>query len=148
LSDYPDPVIIANLKKNLKENIHDPDRCKVVPHAWGTSVTELLESNTGAQFDVILLSDVVWISDQHKSLLGTCKKLLRYDGKVYFTCGVHSGWQCIDRFFELAQNAFGLGHKLIERRTCQTWGDHAADAIDDIALRNRTVLVYELWCNR
>ncbi|KAI8581836.1 hypothetical protein K450DRAFT_231384 [Umbelopsis ramanniana AG] len=148
LSDYPDPVITANLAHNVNENFHDPARCKVVPHAWGTDVKDLLESNSGALFDVILLSDVVWISDQHKNLLETCTKTLCSHGRVYLTCGVHSGWQCVERFLQLAHDSFGLAHNLVERRTHQSWGAHAAEAIDDIALRNRTIFVYEFWYNR
>lgn len=129
-------------------NIKDLNRCRVVPHEWGTSVDALLSANTGSKFDVILLSDVLWISDQHKKLLETCTSLLSDNGKIYLTCGVHSGWTCVERFFELAKNSFGLSHKQIERRMQHPWGDKAADAIDDIALRNRTVLVYELWFGR
>jgi predicted nicotinamide N-methyase len=148
LSDYPDPVITANLVHNVTENFHDPPPCKVVPHAWGTDAKDLLESNSGTLFDVILLSDVVWISDQHMNLLETCTKVLCSQGRIYLTCGVHSGWQCVDRFLQLAHDTFGLAHNVIERRTHQSWGAHAAEAIDDIALRNRTILVYEFWSNR
>lgn len=148
LSDYPDADITANLVHNVAENLQDQGQCKVVPHAWGTDVKALLDSNSGAPFDVILLSDVVWISDQHKNLLETCTKVLCSHGKVYLTCGVHSGWQCVDRFLKLAHNSFGLAHDLVERRTHQSWGAHAAEAIDDIALRNRTIFVYEFSYSR
>ena len=148
MSDYPDADITANLVHNVAENLQDQGQCKVVPHAWGTDVKALLDSNSGAPFDVILLSDVVWISDQHKNLLETCTKVLCSHGKVYLTCGVHSGWQCVDRFLKLAHNTFGLAPYLIERRTHQSWGAHAAEAIDDIALRNRTIFVYEFSYSR
>lgn len=117
----------------------------MVPHKWGTSIDALLECNSKSKFDVILLSDVLWISDQHKKLLETCTGLLSSKGKIYLTCGVHSGWTCVERFFEMAQNSFGLNHKQMEKRTSHPWGENAADAIDDIALRNRTILVYEMW---
>jgi hypothetical protein len=120
----------------------------VVPHEWGTGVEGLLESNSGNKFDVILLSDVVWISDQHRSLLETCSKVLAPHGKLYLTCGVHSGWECVERFFKVAKQSYKLNHKQIERRTSHPWGENAGDPIDDIAVRNRTVLVFELWLGK
>lgn len=91
------------------------------------------------------MSDVLWISDQHRNLLDTCTSLLARDGKIYLSCGIHSGWACIDRFFDLAKSCYGLKHRQIERKIIHRWEENASKAIDDIALRNRTVLVYELW---
>ncbi|KAM3580142.1 hypothetical protein VKS41_007379 [Umbelopsis sp. WA50703] len=145
LSDYPDQVITDNLKKNVSINVSSQAQCCVVPHEWGKPANDLLSSNFERKFDIILLSDVLWISDQHRNLLDTCTNVLARDGRMYLTCGVHSGWACIDRFFDLAKSCYGLDHEQIERRTIHPWGENATEAIDDIALRNRTVLVYELW---
>ncbi|KAG2183682.1 hypothetical protein INT43_006690 [Umbelopsis isabellina] len=145
LSDYPDLVILDNLKKNVSLNVSSQVHCRVVPHAWGEQVRDILATNFDEKFDVILMSDVLWMSDQHRNLLNTCTSTIASDGKIYLTCGIHSGWTCIDRFFDMARSCYGLEAKQIERRTVQRWEENAAKAIDDIALRNRTVLVYELW---
>lgn len=104
-SDYPDQNLIKTLKKNLEQNgfsIHKP---RVIGHIWGERGDELI-SKTGEalqQFDLIMLSDTLWMANQHDNLLNDLRILLAPNGRILGAAGLHTGFRVFDSFFRLAE---------------------------------------------
>jgi predicted nicotinamide N-methyase len=61
LTDYPDQALVDNMTHNVAQNGVET-RVAVRGYIWGRPVESLLEplSPTGAKFDLILLSDLVF----------------------------------------------------------------------------------------
>jgi len=156
LSDYPDDAILENLRHNVSTNLNDSDtqRCFVVGHQWGDQIDDLLHCNPAAsptQYGLILFSDCLWISSQHFALLTTLHRLIVSSNgrpKIFMACGIHTGYDCINRFIELAVSEhFGFRVNLMEKRRVGGWAGQGEDAkaeVDDVTDRNRTVLLYEM----
>ncbi|KAF9909758.1 hypothetical protein EC991_008081 [Linnemannia zychae] len=157
-------------------------KCAVRGHAWGQSVQEMLDclpsssssesgagttianaTNNDQRYDWILLADTLWVSEGHADLLKSCLAVLRDDGrgKIFVCCGLHTGYNTVQRFLQLATSAtFGFQSRLVEIRRMPVWGETRSsdelrresallkeEDLEGFATedRNRTVLVYELW---
>jgi EEF1A N-terminal glycine/lysine methyltransferase len=116
-SDFPDPLLIRTLNKNVMRN--DVSRnCAVVPHAWGaTDITPLLPAA-----DVILAADTLWNPELHAALLRTiCAVLARTRAaRAHFVAGLHTGRYTLDSFFRVAREA---GLVLVEAVEREVQGD-------------------------
>ncbi|KAK3841303.1 MAG: hypothetical protein J3R72DRAFT_475730 [Linnemannia gamsii] len=120
-------------------------------------------TNNDQRYDWVLLADTIWVSEGHADLLKSCLAVLRDDGqgKIFVCCGLHSGYNTVRRFLQLAtSSAFGLQSRRIEIRRLPVWGEtRSAEELrmeseslreEDLERfetedRNRTTLVYELW---
>ncbi|KAF9210524.1 hypothetical protein BGZ59_009340 [Podila verticillata] len=141
-------------------------RCAVRGHAWGESVQEMLSlpgsgSGSPTGYDWILMADTLWVSEGHGALLSSCQAVLSPGGRVLVCCGLHSGFNTVQRFMALARSStFGFQVRLVEIRRVPQWGEtrtaeelraESAQLKEDdmekfsVEDRNRTVLVYELW---
>lgn len=143
-------------------------RCAVRGHAWGESVQQMLDclpgSEPGSQstgYDWILMADTLWVSEGHGALLSSCQAVLSPGGRILVCCGLHSGFNTVQRFMALARSStFGFQVRLVEIRRVPQWGEtrtaeelrvESAQLKEEdmekftVEDRNRTVLVYELW---
>ncbi|KAF9571735.1 hypothetical protein EC968_000254 [Mortierella alpina] len=155
-------------------------RCAVRGHAWGESVQDLVDclpvdgssDSEERAYDWVLLADTLWVSEGHAGLLKSCLSVLKRKtsgavadvhggaGRILVCCGLHSGYNTVQRFMALAQSPeYGLQSELIEIRRLPVWGDDRTQeelrresellkeedlerfSVED---RNRTVLVYVL----
>ncbi|KAI8905139.1 hypothetical protein EDD86DRAFT_212305 [Gorgonomyces haynaldii] len=96
-SDYPSPEILKSLELNLKRNTKSD--FQVIGHIWGSQTLV----DYGKQFDYIFIADTVWMSDQHDNLLRDLSLLLKPDGIVGGSCGLHTGLEVVQVFFEKAK---------------------------------------------
>lgn len=94
-TDYPDPELIENIDRNIKEN-NVENNCSALGYIWGNPTNEIIDtlkektSNTSNTFDIIILSDVIFNHSEHLKLLKTCKELLTPNtGKVLVTFSPH-----------------------------------------------------------
>ncbi|KAF9423919.1 hypothetical protein BGZ94_008151 [Podila epigama] len=142
-------------------------RCAVRGHAWGESVEDLIDclppssASSHAGYDWILMADTLWVSEGHASLLTSCQRVLAPGGKILVCCGLHTGYNTVQRFMALARSdAFGFHVRLVEIRRVPLWGDtrteeelrqESAQLREEnmeqftVEERNRTVLVYEMF---
>ncbi|KAF9933655.1 hypothetical protein FBU30_004898 [Linnemannia zychae] len=171
----PSPFINGSRRDQEEQRV----KCAVRGHAWGESVGEMLSclpsshhqnnatetdpgTNNSQRYDWILLADTLWVSEGHADLLKSCLAVLREDndGKIFVCCGLHTGYNTVQRFMALATSpAFGLQSKLVEVRRMPVWGETRSaeelrresellkeEDLEQFSVedRNRTVLVYIL----
>ncbi|KAF9945347.1 hypothetical protein BGZ72_001448 [Mortierella alpina] len=162
-------------RQSVEQRVH----CAVRGHAWGESVQDLVDClpADGSDckergYDWVLLADTLWVSEGHASLLKSCLSVLKRKevgnkadvdgdaGRILVCCGLHSGYNTVQRFMALAQSPeYGLQSKLIEVRRLPVWGDDRTpeelrresellkeEDLEQFSVedRNRTVLVYVL----
>lgn len=156
----------SSVNNQERHNCEKRVRCAVRGHAWGESVQEMLGlpgsgSGSPTGYDWILMADTLWVSEGHGALLSSCLAVLSPGGRILVCCGLHSGFNTVQRFMALARSStFGFQVRLVEIRRVPQWGetrtaeelraesaqlkeeDMEKFAVED---RNRTVLVYELW---
>lgn len=161
-------TLLGSSSVNNKER-HDCEqrvRCAVRGHAWGESVQEMLDclpesSETSSGYDWILMADTLWVSEGHGALLSSCQAVLSPGGRILVCCGLHTGYNTVQRFMALARSStFGFQGRLVEIRRVPQWGEtrtaeelrrESAQLKEEdmekftVEDRNRTVLVYELW---
>ncbi|KAG9322025.1 hypothetical protein KVV02_003414 [Mortierella alpina] len=162
-----------------RRSVEQKVRCAVRGHAWGESVQDLVDclpvdASEGEEqgYDWVLLADTLWVSEGHAGLLKSCLSVLKRKnegtqadvnggaGRILVCCGLHSGYNTVQRFMALAQSPeYGLQSELIEVRRLPVWGDdrkpeelrRESELLNEEDLeqfsvedRNRTVLVYVL----
>ncbi|RXK40207.1 hypothetical protein M231_02481 [Tremella mesenterica] len=84
---------------NKEEGRNDQD----VPRMGPDKIGRLEE-----KFDVLLLADLIWISDSHPFLLDSIFSLLRPGGEAYITAGLHTGRGPVERFCQSAEKRGGV----------------------------------------
>lgn len=99
LTDYPDDEILGPLRKNVKDA--SVERCQVLGYKWGDDVEPLLQ---GGKFDLILLSDILWLENEHENVLKACEGTLErsMSAKIYITCGDYTKKPVLEHFIRLA----------------------------------------------
>ncbi|WWD19128.1 hypothetical protein CI109_103586 [Kwoniella shandongensis] len=93
VTDYPDNSLIDNMLYNVDINVEGElrERIDVAGHTWGHKVEPLLELLPGSeQYDMLILSDLVFNHSQHDALIKTVEATLTHD---------HSSDPCILVFF-------------------------------------------------
>lgn len=115
-TDYPDKAIIENLKRNIVRNevvFRCPVSCQ--GYKWGEDVSPLLSTlpPPHTHFDILILADLLWLHDEHSSLLRTISQSLSPDGIVYITAGHYSKRWIVDSFFKQA-GEMGFEKKEVE----------------------------------
>lgn len=112
LSDYPDDLLINNLKENVRRNELDPVTCRVMGYAWGESINGLVRnpSNSPAGFDIIIASDTLWNAALHRVFLISLSKLLRQTetARVHLVASLHTGRYTISSFLDLLNMQVGI----------------------------------------
>ncbi|KAF9165045.1 hypothetical protein DFQ26_000679 [Actinomortierella ambigua] len=121
-------------------------RSAVRGHAWGESVTPLLDciaadrtadgdveggqSTTASEdrnrYDLIMMADTLWVADGHRLLLESCKACLapKSGSKIIVCCGLHTGLRVVQQFLDMARSSpFGYTVELKEIRQQPRWGE-------------------------
>ncbi|AWU75759.1 hypothetical protein CAS74_003837 [Pichia kudriavzevii] len=144
-TDYPDPDLIVNIRKNITEN-NVQDNCSALGYIWGNDTTEIvdmLKTNTDGSkstFDTIILSDVIFNHSEHLKLLQTCRDLLTPNkGKILVTFSPHRPklYHADLQFFETCQqDPFNFTPHFVEM---QHWSPLFKDDTDEstVELRSR-----------
>ncbi|OCH89224.1 hypothetical protein OBBRIDRAFT_34465 [Obba rivulosa] len=127
ITDYPDQIIIGNLRKNVHRN-SDKVSSGCTVHArgyeWGKDATELLEllpSRPAPKgFDVVILSDLLHFDQSHDVLLASLVFLLRRDAtaRVYVAAGKYTLPHHCENFVRQAER---LGVELEEAEVDGDW---------------------------
>ncbi|KAK0452330.1 hypothetical protein EV421DRAFT_1768355 [Armillaria borealis] len=102
VTDYPDDVIMNNLKENVNRNrSHVSYGC--ITCCQGSLTGEIMG------YDVVILSDLLHFHSSHNVLIASLKSLLRKtaDSRVYIAAGRYTSPNVCDNFMEIA-NSEGL----------------------------------------
>ncbi|KAJ1671040.1 Protein N-terminal and lysine N-methyltransferase efm7, partial [Spiromyces aspiralis] len=79
-TDYPDRELIENLGFNFRKNVPEMvnnGQALVKGYIWGNSTEGLMEIiEPDQEYDLILLSDLIFNHSQHHALLKSCRELL------------------------------------------------------------------------
>ncbi|KAG8901208.1 hypothetical protein FRB99_005482 [Tulasnella sp. 403] len=117
LTDYPDPCIMENLQRNVDRN-QLGNTVKVVGHAWGDSesLDHLLTGPHQDGYDVILGSDILWLTDQHDNLCLTLARTLKRsaDASIHLLAGYHTARVTIKRFLGVAEKQGFMVKSLVQ----------------------------------
>lgn len=105
-SDYPSPLVLDTLRKNIIENEVD-DRVFVCDHMWGESVEPLLHLNGNSKYDIVLAAECLWKHESHEVLLKSILSVLKPGGSLLLSYSHHiPGLEdSDDRFLELCRNS-------------------------------------------
>ncbi|KAK8854728.1 hypothetical protein IAR55_003467 [Kwoniella newhampshirensis] len=82
VTDYPDNSLIGNMEYNVDINVEGErrERIGVAGHVWGHNVQPLLDHLPGSeQYDLLILSDLVFNHSQHDALIKTVEATLTHD---------------------------------------------------------------------
>ncbi|KAI0924212.1 hypothetical protein AcW1_006392 [Taiwanofungus camphoratus] len=121
-SDYPDECLIETLAGNIERN-DVRARCCVVPYAWGSEPSVLLEKVTRTHtlstrgFDAILAADTLWNPELHHLFVETLCSTLRKseEARIYLVAGLHTGRYTIQAFLNVVHGAGLEVEEAIER---------------------------------
>lgn len=106
VSDYPAPVVLANIKRNIDKNIsRDPKPSILVQgHEWGVLDDDFARDNKNA-FTRILAADCFWMPWQHQNLVRSMLHFLSAepDARVLAIAAFHTGRAKLAVFFDVAE---------------------------------------------
>ncbi|OMH80105.1 Protein N-methyltransferase nnt1 [Zancudomyces culisetae] len=106
VTDYPDIKLINCIKKSVEIN-NSGNVVDVTGYLWGRDSQELTSLNGGEQFDVVILSDLVFNHSEHKKLLASCKQVLKKGTGVALVFFTHHRPWLVDKdmdFFKVAES--------------------------------------------
>lgn len=145
VTDYPAPVVIENLRKNVELNLKDQEALKmkgvevaVEGHGWGELSTPLAKENKGA-FDRVLCADCLWMPEQHENLRRSIAWFLKeddFEARAWVVGGFHSGRAKMRGFFDEEKlKEVGLEVERLWERDCdgndREWAwDRGAEDLD------------------
>lgn len=151
--DYPTPVVIDTLRKNIAFNCQPAfspagtvaSSVRVDGHAWGELETPFAVENK-ARFDRILVCDCLWMPYQHANLHRSIAHFMK-DGpesRAWVVAGFHSGRHKMAPFFtDEALRAVGLEVEHILERDAEgierAWAPDRG--IEDPGIRKRWLAV-------
>ncbi|EMD35301.1 hypothetical protein CERSUDRAFT_138985 [Gelatoporia subvermispora B] len=127
ITDYPDEVIIGNLKNNVQRNgdkVAPGCTVRVHGYEWGQDAAPLLELHTPQAepkgYDVVILSDLLHFDRSHDVLLASLVALLRKDSaaRAYVAAGKYTPAHHCASFVREAER---LGIVLEEREVDGAW---------------------------
>ncbi|KAL1297070.1 hypothetical protein AAFC00_004657 [Neodothiora populina] len=115
ISDYPAPVILTNIKGNVKRNMAERPLPQVVVegHEWGQldDDNDFARENKG-QYSRIIAADCFWMPGQHRNLARSMLHFLSAskgdDATALVIGGFHTGRAKLAAFFHVAEEE-GLG---------------------------------------
>jgi predicted nicotinamide N-methyase len=154
-TDYPDPLLLMNMRRNARRNA--ARNMAVVPLRWGDDAAPVIAAGrlaaeragipvpSDGRFSLLILTDTLWMPDQHAPLVASVAQLLSRDSGsraiVSFTLQ-H------DRTFEFFDHARAAGfvvrELLVTKIPVMSGGKVVAEKLSAVAETKRTVYVYEL----
>jgi len=121
ISDYPDEIILGNLRKNVERNtVHRSPGCEVscVGYEWGTDVKPLLalvpelddqtkRHNRKLGFDALILSDLLHFRSSHSDLIYSMTHCLMRarTSRVYVSAGTYTSAEICSNFLLESEQA-------------------------------------------
>ncbi|KDQ58730.1 hypothetical protein JAAARDRAFT_176816 [Jaapia argillacea MUCL 33604] len=114
ITDYPDPTIIDNLRRNVERNSHVVSPgciVKCIGYEWGQDVQSLLEALPPTKqprgYDVVILSDLLHFDKSHTVLLESLTQLLVKSplARAYVAAGKYTPTHVCDHFLRLGEQA-------------------------------------------
>ena len=106
MSDYPSPVVLANIAVNVEKNVpqHLRSRIEIQGHEWGVLDGEFAESHK-AHFKRIIAADCYWMPWQHQNLVRSMLYFLAVDpeAEILAIGGFHTGRANLAAFFDVAE---------------------------------------------
>ncbi|KAK2461208.1 hypothetical protein APHAL10511_006735 [Amanita phalloides] len=121
VTDYPDEIIIGNLRRNMERNKgHVTPGCKVYVqgYEWGKEASDLLQllPDPMTKFDIVILSDLLHFHDSHAALVESVSMLLSKDPDS--RAGKYTGDNVCSQFVDMAR---GNGLVIEEERDESDW---------------------------
>ena len=111
ISDYPAPELLANITRNVENNVPESLRSclSVQGHEWGTLDSAFSKANAG-RFTRILAADCLWMPHEHHNLARSMLHFLSPspNARVFVIAGFHTGRAKLAPFFERAVGEEGL----------------------------------------
>lgn len=105
MTDYPAPVVLENLHKNVHAVIpdHSSSRASVQGHEWGIFTDDFAKESAG-RFSRVLAADCFWMPQVHEELSRSMLHFLSNDPKarVLAIGGFHTGRAKLAGFFDVA----------------------------------------------
>lgn len=105
ISDYPAPVVISNIRRNVNRNIPPTSSAHVAVegHEWGV-LNDDLASARPKSFTRVIAADCFWMPHQHSNLARSMLHFLSSDlqARVYAIAGFHTGRAKLAGFFDVA----------------------------------------------
>jgi len=165
LSDYKSPKLLANLERNVAENIPPnlKDKVKVEGHIWGqddSAITQYLLflclsliHRYRKSFSRIIAADCYWMSDQHEALVWSLTHFLEKSSaaRVFMVAGLHTGRSVISNFFRVAGSRGlvpddnGIEEHNVVNGITRGWEEERG--IEDLVERKQWLVVARLkWC--
>ncbi|TDL25154.1 hypothetical protein BD410DRAFT_837394 [Rickenella mellea] len=114
LTDYPDEIILGNLRANMEANKHlVASGCTVLcrGYEWGADMSTLLEllpsPTTRGGYDVVILSDLLHFHDSHPVLVASLTSLLARNpsSRAYIAAGTYTAPHVCADFLRKAEEA-------------------------------------------
>lgn len=148
VTDYPAPVVIENLRKNVELNMKEHQEgqdakdvdIKVEGHGWGELETQLAQENKGA-FDRVLCADCLWMPEQHENLRRSIAWFLSEEdpeARAWVVGGFHTARKGMRGFFDAEKlGEVGLEVERLWERDCdgndREWAwDRGAEDLDTV----------------
>ncbi|GAA5873092.1 hypothetical protein JCM16303_006937 [Sporobolomyces ruberrimus] len=121
ISDYDDPLLIENLRENIKLGYEkDPntrEKLSAIGHTWGEEDTlaKIFDANKQVCYTHILLADTLWLTEAQHALISSLTQLLALtsSARICFVAGFHSGRNAVRSFLRKAEAA-GLEKKEVD----------------------------------
>ena len=126
VTDYPDDELIKTLKYNVEGN-SVADCCKVLPYAWGSDPTVILDNSSG--FDVVIAADTLWNPELHPIFIHSLKSTLKKSSssRIHLVAGLHTGRYTIQAFLIHVQRNSGFQVESILEREATGSGTRVWD---------------------
>ncbi|KIJ62180.1 hypothetical protein HYDPIDRAFT_115051 [Hydnomerulius pinastri MD-312] len=114
VTDYPDNIILGNLKDNVernREHYRSPCVVQCAGYEWGTDTTPLIHypqsSDSTPGYDMVIMSDLLHFRTSHDVLVLALKTLLAKSPKarVYVAAGKYTAPHVCDNFLILGSSA-------------------------------------------
>jgi len=148
VTDYPDDKLIETLKNNVQAN-NVADHCKVLPFAWGSDPTVVLDNSNG--FDVVIAADTLWNPELHPIFIDSLKATLKKSStsRIHLVVGLHTGRYTIQAFLTHIQRNSGLHVESISEREATGSSTRMWDVLrsgeDERELRRWIIWVTLAW---
>ncbi|KAK3327984.1 hypothetical protein B0T19DRAFT_400785 [Cercophora scortea] len=155
VTDYPAPVVIETLRRNVAVNVQpslapsgalaEGQVVEVEGHGWGELDSPVAQANKHA-FDRVMAADCLWMPWQHANLLRSVDWFLGQGptARAWVIAGFHTGRDKLSRFFvkeTLAEK--GLEVERIWERDCdgkdREWSWDRG--IEDVSERKRWLVI-------
>ncbi|KAF2106135.1 putative methyltransferase-domain-containing protein [Lophiotrema nucula] len=151
VSDYPAPVIINTLKKNVSMNVPEDiqPRVSVEGHQWGELDTPFAQANRH-HFVRILAADCYWMQHEHENLAKSMRHFLSKapEARVHCIGGFHTGRANLASFFEEVVPSSGLEVEDIYEMDAnggrREWAKERDGGKEDVTGRKRWLVVARL----